>query len=152
MKLARALSEAMISPIVIIVDALDESGDTDSRRVLLGNAITDSCITDLPPNLRILLTSRPLPDIQKALNDGTPVRQKSMDSVPSGSTKSDILCYVLDELFEVDFERPSEEVFASLTGSSGQCAIGLCIYQGGRHRRSTGTTEALQCHHRPQRT
>ena len=52
MKPTRLLSEAMIGPIVIIVDALDESGDTDSRRVFLriiGNAIADSHITDPPP-------------------------------------------------------------------------------------------------------
>ena len=123
MKPTRALSEAIMGPIVIVVDALDESGDTDSRRVLLrilGNAITENCITDLPPNLRILLTSRPLPDIYAAFNGGTHVRQKSMDSIPSESTRSDILRYVSDELSKVDFERSGQEVFASLARSSGQ--------------------------------
>ena len=123
MKPARALSGAMIGPIVIIVDALDESGDTDSRRVflrILGNAITKSRITDLPPNIRILLTSRPLPDIHAALNGGRHVRQKSMDSVPSESTKQDIFRYVSDQLSQLDFERPSREVFNSLADSSGQ--------------------------------
>ena len=94
MKPAKALSEAMIGPIVIVVDALDESGDTGSRRVflrILGNAIAGSRLTDLPPNFRILLTSRPLPDIHAALNGGTHVRQKSMDNVPSKSTKHNIL-------------------------------------------------------------
>ena len=122
-KPAVTLSEAIVGPIVIVIDALDESGDTDSRRVLLrilGNAITNSRITDLPPNLRILLTSRPLPDIHAALSGVTHVRQKSMDSVPSGSTNHDILRYVSDELSEVAFERPSQEVFASLAASSGQ--------------------------------
>ena len=120
---ARALALAIMGPIVIIVDALDESGDTASRRVLLqilGNARTESRITDLPLNLRILLTSRPLPDIHKALSGGTHIRQKSMDSIPSESTKHDILRYVSEELSEVDFERPSEDVCASLAGSSGQ--------------------------------
>jgi hypothetical protein len=123
MKPARALSEAIMGPIVIVVDALDESGDTDSRRVLLrilGNATTESRITDLPPNVRILLTSRPLPDIHAALNDGAHIRQKSMDSIPSESTKHDIVRYVSDELSKVDFERPNREVFTSLAGSSGQ--------------------------------
>ena len=118
-KPAKALSAAMMGPIVIIVDALDESGDANSRRVLLrilGN-ITES---DLPPNFRILLTSRPLQDIHAVLNRGTHVRQKSMDSIPSESTKHDILRYVSDELSGVDFEIPREKVFASLAGSSGQ--------------------------------
>ena len=52
MKPAKALSETMMGPIVIIVDALDECGDTDSRRVflrILGNAMAGRRITDLPP-------------------------------------------------------------------------------------------------------
>jgi len=123
MKPAMALSEAMMGPIVIVVDALDESGDTDSRRVflqILGDTMADSRITDLPCNLRILLTSRPLQDIHAALNGGPHVRQKSMDSIPSESTKRDILHYVSEELSKVDFEIPSQEVFASLAGSSGR--------------------------------
>ena len=122
-KPAVTLSEAIVGPIVIVIDALDESGDTASRRVLLrilGNAITESRIIDLPPNLRILLTSRPLPDIHTAFNSKAHVRQKSMDTIPSESTNHDILRYVSDELSGVDFERPSQEVFASLAGSSGQ--------------------------------
>ena len=43
-----------------------------------------------------------------------------MDSVPSNSTKHDVLRYVSDQLSQVDFERPSQEVFASLADSSGQ--------------------------------
>jgi len=122
-KPAMTLSEAIVGPIVVIIDALDESGDIDSRRVLLrilGNTITDSRVTDLPPNLRILLTSRPLPDIHKALSGGTHLRQRSMDTIPSESTEHDILRYVSDQLSEVDFEGPSQKVFASLAGSSGQ--------------------------------
>jgi len=136
-KPARALSEAVMGPIVIVIDALDESGDTDSRRVLLrilGNAITDSRVTDLPPNLRILVTSRPLPDIHAAFNGGTHVRQKSMDSIPLESTKRDILRYVSDELSNVDCEIPRQEVFASLSCSSGQIfewARLACAHQRG---------------------
>jgi len=143
-KPAMTLSEAIIGPIVIIIDALDESGDTNSRRVLLrilGNAITDSRVTDLPPNLRILLTSRPLPDIHAALNGGSHVRQKSMDSISPESTKRDILRYVSDELSKVDFEIPRQEVFASLAGSSGQIfewARLACAYIRGDNDTGTG--------------
>ena len=120
---AKALADTIMGPIVIIVDALDESGDTASRRVLLrilGGAMAENRITDLPPNIRILLTSRPLQDILAALDGRTHVQQKSMDSIPSESTKHDILRYVSDELSQVDFERPNQEVFTSLAGSSGQ--------------------------------
>ena len=122
-KPAMTLTEDLFGPIVIVIDALDESGDTNSRRVLLrilGNATSDSRVTDLPPNLRILLTSRPLPDIHAALSGGTHIRQKSMDSISSKSTKRDILRYVSDELSKVDFEIRRQEVFASLAGASGQ--------------------------------
>jgi len=144
MKPARALAQAIMGPIVIIIDALDESGDTDSRRVLLrilGNAISDNRVTDLPPNLRILLTSRPLPDIHAALNGGTHVRQMSMDSIPFESTKRDILRYVSDELSKVDFEIPRQEVFASLAGSSGQIfewARLACAYIRGDNNAGAG--------------
>ena len=144
MKPTKALSEAIMGPIVIIVDALDESGDTASRRVLLrilGNAFTDSRITDLPSNLRILLTSRPLRDIQEALNGGTHVRQKSMDTIPSESTKRDIFHYVSDELSRVDFGVSNQEVFASLAGSSGQIfewARLACAYIRGDDDTGTG--------------
>ena len=144
MKPAKTLAEAIMGPIVIIIDALDESGNTDSRRVLLrilGNAIDNSRITDLPPNIRILLTSRPLPDIYSALNGGTHVRQKSMDSVSTESTKRDILRYVSDELSGVDFKIPRQEVLACLAGSSGQIfewARLACAYIRGDNNAGTG--------------
>ena len=147
MKPAMALSEAIMGPIVIVVDALDESGDVDSRRVLfriLGN-LTESRITDLPPNLRILLTSRPLRDIHAALNNRTHVRQKSMDSLPPDSTKCDILRYVTDQLESKvdDFGVPGREVFTSLAESSGQIFLWAqlaCAYIRGDNNAGTGLT------------
>jgi len=120
-KPVKVLSEKIMGPIVIIIDALDESGDTDSRRVLLrilGNI--ENCITDLPPNIRILLTSRHLPDIAVALKGTTHVREMSMDSIPPKSTERDILRYVSGQLSQVNFGIPSQEVFDSLAVSSGQ--------------------------------
>lgn len=43
----------------------------------------ESHITQLPLNIQILLTSRPLPDIENALNSVEHVKQKSTDSIPS---------------------------------------------------------------------
>ena len=117
----KALSDAMVGPIVIIIDAMDESGNTDSRRVLLrilGN--TENRITNLPPNIRILLTSRHLPDIDAAFMGRKHVRQKSMDSIPRDSTERDIFRYVSSELSQVDFGIPNQQlqVFTSLAHSS----------------------------------
>ncbi|KIJ32971.1 hypothetical protein M422DRAFT_91320, partial [Sphaerobolus stellatus SS14] len=51
-------------PVVIIIDALDESGDPDSRIQLL--SILANQVQSLPQNFRILVTSRPLPDIVRS--------------------------------------------------------------------------------------
>jgi len=63
-KPARVLSEAIMGPIVIIMDALDESGDTDSRRFSFG-----SWATSKTASLSFLLTSGSFshPDIYQTL-------------------------------------------------------------------------------------
>ena len=43
-----------------------------------------------------------------------------MDTLPPDLTNRDILRYVSDELFDVMFEVPGEEIFASLAGSPDQ--------------------------------
>ena len=121
MKPAQKLSEAMVGPIVIVIDALDESGGVDSRqhilRILAGKLDDESRIPKLPPNFRILLTSRPLPDIYDALNGVSHVKQKSMDSIPSSLTQCDILHYVSCELSGLKGIE-SKEVSASLARAS----------------------------------
>ena len=141
-KPARVLSEAIMGPIVIIIDALDESGDTDSRRVLLrilGDI--ENRVTALPPNIRILLTSRHLPDIDLAFKGRTHVRQKSMDNIPHYLTERDIFRYVSGQLSEVEFMISSTEVFTSLAVSSGQIfewARLACAYIRGDNNAGTG--------------
>jgi len=108
LKPAQKLSEGMAGPIVIILDGLDESGGPDSRSRLLhilagkvGKGIDEETrITKLPPNIRILLTSRPLPDIEIALKGIEHVKQKPMDSIPS--TERDIHRYISCELSDLD--------------------------------------------------
>ena len=103
MKPAQAFSETMAGPIVIVIDALDESGTAASRqyllRILAGKLDDDaSLITKLPPHIRFLLTSRPLPDIANALNGVEHVQCKSMFSIPSAWAQRDILRYISREL------------------------------------------------------
>ncbi|CAE6481237.1 unnamed protein product [Rhizoctonia solani] len=50
-----------VSPLVIVIDALDECGTPDSRRKLLGH-LQD--MTQLVPWLGLIVTSRPTPEIQ----------------------------------------------------------------------------------------
>ena len=122
MKPAQKLSEGMAGPIVIIIDALDESGTADTRhhllRILAGKVVDEeSHITKLPPHIRILLTSRPLPDIHKALNGLDHVQQKLMDSIPRQSTERDILHYTFYELSDLD-GMDSQTVSSALARAS----------------------------------
>ena len=124
MKPAETFSETMAGPIVIVIDALDESGMAASRqhllRILAGKLDDDeSLITKLPPHIRILLTSRPLPDITNALNGVEHVQSKSMFSIPPALSQRDIFCYVSHELSGLEGIE-IEDVSASLTSSSGR--------------------------------
>jgi len=123
MKPASTLSDAMVGPILIVIEALDESGGDSTRehllQILAGNLGDDeSRITKLPPNFRILLTSRPLPDIHKVLNDVEHVQHRSMDSIPSTWTERDILRYVTKELVDVEGIHDTE-LLTSLAHESG---------------------------------
>ncbi|KAJ8585924.1 hypothetical protein M405DRAFT_883576 [Rhizopogon salebrosus TDB-379] len=63
-------SQAVDAPVLMVIDALDESGEARSREQILdmlaGNLDPfSSAPMKLPANLRVLVTSRPLDDIQK---------------------------------------------------------------------------------------
>jgi len=121
-KPAKALSEAMAGPIVIVIDALDESGMAESRkyllRILSGKLDNDeSSITNLPSHIRILLTSRPLLDISNVFNGVSHVQFKSMGSIPPTLTKRDILRYVSRELPALEGIE-IKDVSAALTAAS----------------------------------
>ena len=118
LKPAQKLSKGMVGPIVIVIDALDESGHPDSRarllRILSDKGIDEeNHITKLPRNIRILLISRPLPDIAKVLLSIKHVKPKSMDRIPRTSTEHDICRYVSRELLdleEIDIEKMSSDL------------------------------------------
>ena len=77
---------------VVVIDALDESGAEATRvSVLKAFATWDA---KLPANIRILLTSRPLVDIQEALSVSGHVRVGSLDDIDVELTNSDIRLYV----------------------------------------------------------
>ena len=82
--------------VVVVIDALDESGAERTRstvlKVLAGHNAT------LPANLRILLTSRPLADIREVLDGTRHVRVRSLDDIDTESTIDDIRLYVSERL------------------------------------------------------
>ncbi|KAL4074753.1 WD40-repeat-containing domain protein [Scleroderma yunnanense] len=102
------LSSPIIGPVLIIIDALDESGAEVSRRDIL--RILSSAETNLPANFRILLTSRPLPDICNALCDAKHVKAKSIDTVVAVSTYHDIRLYISDQLQGLSRDFHEDEV------------------------------------------
>ena len=77
---------------VVVIDALDESG-AEATRVSVLEALT-GCDAKIPANIRILLTSRPLVDIQEALSASEHVRIRSLDDIDAELTLSDIRLYV----------------------------------------------------------
>ena len=82
--------------IVVVIDALDESGTEGTRApILVALAANDG---KLPGNLRILLTSRPLMDISEALNAAQHVHARSLDDIDVESTIRDIGLYVSHRL------------------------------------------------------
>ncbi|KAF7975358.1 hypothetical protein HWV62_9675 [Athelia sp. TMB] len=62
---SRLAAEHIEGPIIIVMDALDKCGDVSSRQKLLDLLSND--FSKLPPQFRILITSRPEHDIKCAL-------------------------------------------------------------------------------------
>src|SRR5882757_8359704 len=84
----RVASTAIDAPVLIVIDALDESGDPESREQIL--RLLASRLSDLPANFRVIITSRPLEDIHKYLNTASHIRHLSMDDISPQSTTNDI--------------------------------------------------------------
>jgi hypothetical protein len=109
-----AASKAIDASALIVIDALDESGDERSREqilhVLAGKL--DSSISQLPANVRILITSRPLKDIQESLHGNCHVHHVSMDDTSHVSTESsqhDIRLYISHRLRDLHSHRGFDE-------------------------------------------
>ena len=96
--------------VVVVIDALDESGTDCTRAAILH--VLDTCSAELPANIRILLTSRPLLDIKEALiANQHNIIARSLDG-NNESTIRDIHLYVStrlrsfrDTFSDEDFQR-----------------------------------------------
>ncbi|THH21102.1 hypothetical protein EW146_g406 [Bondarzewia mesenterica] len=91
---------AMAGPLVIVIDALDESGDHSSLRVLF--SLLTRKMAELPSNFRILLTSRPLIDIEDLSFGNDSIVLKRMETISHSSTNHDILLYIRAQLTDID--------------------------------------------------
>ena len=114
---AKALTT--VGPIVIIIDALDESTKEPSRKALLD--ILSEGISLVPSNFRVLITARPEPDIVNALNGHRHIFCKYMDTIGQCSTETDISLFIKAQLSVVgslELEWPNELWCRMLTQSS----------------------------------
>jgi hypothetical protein len=87
---AKALTT--IGPIVIIIDAFNESGDSSLRKPLL--EVLARKAADLPTNFRILITTRPEKDILKALSDKQYIRYRHLNDIDKSSNEHDISSFI----------------------------------------------------------
>ena len=95
------VSGGIVGKVVLVIDALDESGAESSRQHIL-SVLTSTEAALLPSNFRILLTLRPLSDITLALGKAKHVKAVSLDNVSAVFTARDIRLYVSKELGAVE--------------------------------------------------
>ncbi|KAF8552967.1 hypothetical protein OG21DRAFT_1485805 [Imleria badia] len=79
-----------IGPTVIVIDALDESGDRASRQQLLHTISQKIAENALPTHLRFLITARAEEDIITALPPGPRIVRKVMDDIPPEIVDQDV--------------------------------------------------------------
>lgn len=153
-------AKVMMGPMAIVIDALDESGNPSSRHdlleILAGRAPVndlESCITELPPDVRILLTSRRLTDIESAFRGVMHVESRSMEDI--ASAKDDIRSYFVDQLKRVDLDGQKSAVIEALINQSSQifewARLASAYIKGddnvGRGRRPLNRFEDITTHH-----
>ncbi|KAG6332128.1 hypothetical protein ID866_6965 [Astraeus odoratus] len=83
--------------ILIVIDALDECFAECSREYILPLLASDQ-VAKLPTNFRIIVTSRPLSDINNALRGVSHITVKTMEEIPSACVERDIRSYICDQL------------------------------------------------------
>jgi hypothetical protein len=87
----------IVGPILVVIDALDESGDTTSR-IGLHEFLAKNLIR-LPSNFRMVITSRPEHAIVSALVEAQSVKIKYMDDTElAAETHGDILAFFQQRL------------------------------------------------------
>ena len=96
-----------VGPILVVIDALDESGDATGEDGL--HRFLAKHLSELPSNFRVLITSRPEGDIEPAFLAAESVVIKHMnDDTLGATTRSDILTFLQKRLASEDFEQYGE--------------------------------------------
>jgi hypothetical protein len=127
-------SGSTAEPIVIVIDALDESGGMETRKDLLSilagkhqNSAVPK-ITNILGNFRFIVTSRPLDDIKAEFRGVQHIRQMSMDDIPRVFAERDIRAYVSNQLKGLDFRDREFAVLAQTADGLFEWARLACGY------------------------
>jgi hypothetical protein len=105
----------IIGPILVVIDALDESGDTTNHIGL--HAFLAKNLTRLPSNFRVVITSRPEHAIVSALLDAKLVKIKYMDDTElAAGTHGDILAFFHQRLPSNEFRHYVEALAMKAEG------------------------------------
>ncbi|KAF7966214.1 hypothetical protein HWV62_39682 [Athelia sp. TMB] len=95
------VAEQIEGPTIIIIDALDECGDASSRRKLLQLLSQD--FSKLPPQFRILITSRPEHDIKGALAPCSHVRAIDLSKASDADMRT-FIRHEMQQIYKISHE------------------------------------------------
>jgi hypothetical protein len=105
----------IVGPILVVIDALDESGDTTSGTGL--HAFLAENLKRLPSNFRMIITSRPEHAIVSAFAKAPSVKIRYMNDTELGAeTHKDILTFLQEKLSSEKFGDYVEALAAKAEG------------------------------------
>ncbi|KIJ33644.1 hypothetical protein M422DRAFT_264414, partial [Sphaerobolus stellatus SS14] len=119
------LKDGIVGPVLIVIDALDESGNINSRKSLL-HFLTEHA-AQLPSNFRIIVTSRPERDINKANQN---VKWMHLEN-QKDEAKRDLVSYLHHELGALpgaDLPKSAYEQLAEMADGLFQWAFTACQF------------------------
>ncbi|KAJ6624406.1 quinon protein alcohol dehydrogenase-like superfamily, partial [Mycena sp. CBHHK59/15] len=85
-------------PLIVIIDALDECGDAQSRAALV--TLLSNEVPNLPSVFRFLITSRPDSDIASRFHSQSKITGLQLD-ITTASTKEDIMSYLQHSMHSI---------------------------------------------------
>jgi NACHT domain len=105
----------MVGPILVVIDALDESGDASGQTGL--HTFLARNLIRLPPNFRVLITSRPEDGIEPVLDEALSVRIRHMKgSELAATTNDDILIFFQNKLHPDEFKKYGDKLATRAEG------------------------------------
>jgi hypothetical protein len=116
-------------PILIIIDALDESGDTNGKIGL--HTFLAQRLIDLPSNFCVLITSRPEHGIEHAFTNASSVETLYMNDIKLASkTEQDISVYLQKELPQGVFKEHGVKLAKASEGLFQWAAVACGFIKG----------------------